>query len=76
MFHAKRQWTPEFDSVLNLACNYIDASKHREQYEHLGSLEGLKGKLDNEIAEAKVEEFRKRHAFAVAYKTAEEKPRS
>jgi hypothetical protein len=69
------QWTEEFNTVLNLTCNYLDARKQREQYEHLETIGDLKGKLDAEIAEAKADEASKRRAFVEAHKAAEEKPR-
>ena len=69
------QWTPEFDAVLDLACKYLDAKKHREHDEHLETIEGLKGKLDAEIAKARADEATKQRAFVEAYKAAEEKPR-
>lgn len=73
MFRAGIQWTAEFGVVLDLACNYLDAKKHREQYERLGAIKGLKGKLDSEIAEAMADESAKQRAFVEAYKVATEK---
>ena len=75
MSRAGMQWTSGFDAVLDLACKYFDAKKHREHYEHLENIEGLKGKLDAEIADAKADEASKQRAFIEAYKAAREKPR-
>jgi hypothetical protein len=75
LHRARVQWTEEFNTVLNLACNYLDAKKQREQYEHLEIIGDLKGKLDAAIAEAKADEASIRMAFVEAYKAAEEKPR-
>jgi hypothetical protein len=76
LHRAGKQWTEEFNTVLDLTFNYLDAKKQREQYEHLETKFGdLKGKLDAEVAEAKADEASKQRAFVEAYKAAEEKPR-
>ncbi len=62
------QWTEEFDTVLNLACNYCDAKEQRKQYERLETIRVLEGMLDAEIAEAKADEASKQRAFVEAYK--------
>ena len=67
--------TEEFNIILDLACKYLEAKKHREKWEQLNQNERLKGKLDEEVAAAKTEEAERQRAFAEAYKAAEERPR-
>ena len=67
--------TEEFKTVFNLASNFLEAERHRKEWEELSENEHLKGKLETEVAAAKLKEEQTKRAFAEALKTAEERLR-
>ena len=67
--------TEEFETVLDLACKYLEAKRKREEWERFNEREDLRGKLGEVLEPAKADEVRRQRAFVEAYKEAEERPR-